>query len=257
MWSRRLRPKPQLSPVRTPRIRQLAAVLLAALALVLLGRAILPDRPPAQPPVGLFTSLPIVWAEADDLRGQLIKDHPPHRIYAALSRLGPVAALDTLDGLGPKLQRLVIAQPRALSPTENVALDNWVRAGGQVLLLADPLLTAGSIYQLGDPRRPQDIVMLSPILQRWGLELTFDEQQPGGQRKIAVSGPAIPVDLAGTWRNAAGTCQIEAEGVLATCEIGRGRVVALADADVLADTDPALLRGPAFAGLLDRAFTAH
>jgi hypothetical protein len=226
------------------------------LALVLLGRAILSDRSPTQLPVGLFTSLPIVWAEADDLRGQLIRDRPPHRIYKALSRLGPVVALDTLDGLGPKLQRLVIAQPRALSPSENVALDNWVRGGGQVLLLADPLLTAESIYQLGDPRRPQDLVMLSPILHRWDLELTVDEQQPRGIRQIAMPGPALPVDLAGTWRNPGGTCRIEAEGVLVTCLIGRGRVVALADAEVLTNSDPSLLRGPAFAGLLDRAFSA-
>ena len=50
-----------------------------------------------------------------------------------------------------------------------------MRGGGRVLLFADPMLTRHSAFALGDRRRPQDVVLLSPILARWRLELQFDE----------------------------------------------------------------------------------
>lgn len=165
--------------------------------------------------------------------------------------------LDTLEQLQPGLGQLVIAQPRPLSPTENVALDSWVRGGGQLLLFADPLLTAHSAFAVGDPRRPQDVVLLSPILTRWGLELIFAEDQPGGLRLVPGPGPAIPVNLRGTWRASGEGCQVEVDGLVATCRIGQGRVVAVADAEVLADADPDAIRGPALAAFLRRAFANH
>lgn len=222
---------------------------------VVVGWAMLPSPPP-QRPIGLFTSLPIIWGEGDSLGDLLGKGRPPHRVHAALATFGPVTPLDTLERLGPKLKRLVIAQPRPLTPAENVALDNWVRGGGQLLLLADPLLTASSVYPLGDPRRPQDVVLLSPILTRWGLELTFDERQSAGVRSIAMKGPAVPVSLAGAWRTASPACTVEGGGLLVTCRIGQGRVVALADAEVFAAEDPDATRTPALTGLLQRAFRA-
>ena len=230
--------------------------MLVAAGLALLGWTL--HRPAARPdqPIGLFTSLPLIWGEGSDLGQLLTNPPPPHRVRDALAALGPLQPLDTLEGLGPALRRLVIAQPRPLSPAENLALDNWVQGGGQVLLLADPLLTEPSVYALGDPRRPQDVVLLSPILNRWGLELTFDEQQPAGLRMIAVAGPAVPVDLAGAWRTTGGQCRAEGQGLLVTCSIGRGRVTALADAEVLAAQDPDKLREPALANLLNRAFAA-
>ena len=125
------------------------------------------------------------------------------------------------------------------------------------LLFADPLLTAHSAFAVGDPRRPQDVVLLSPILTRWGLELTFAEDQPEGLRVVPGPGPAIPVNLRGGWRASAEGCQVEAEGLVATCRIGRGHVVAVADAEVLTDADPDAIRGPALAALLRRAFANH
>ncbi len=205
-------------------------------------------------PVGLFTSLPLIWGEGEDPQQLLAAGQSPHRVKQALSALGPIRPLDTLDDLQPGLKRLVIAQPRPLSPTENVALDNWLRGGGQLLLLADPLLTEPSVYPLVDPRRPQDIVLLSPILTRWELELTFDEQQPVGVRPVAADGLTIPVNLAGAWRSAGANCRIAGAGLLVLCQVGRGRLVALADAEVLSAHDKDRLRRDALAGLLRRAF---
>lgn len=239
-----------MSPPRTRLFAALLLILAAAFGWTVLTRPAEPERA-----VGLFSSLPILWGEGDDLGDLLKSDRPAHRVRTALEAIGPVRPLDTLERLGPDLKRLVIAQPRPLSPAENVALDNWVRGGGQLLLLADPILTEHSVHAVGDPRRPQDVALLSPILTRWGLELTFDETQPAVLRSVAAHGPAIPVALAGAWRTSNPQCRLEADALLAICRIGQGKVVALADAEVAAANDAEAVRAPALAELLRRAFT--
>lgn len=191
----------------------------------------------ASEPLGLFTSLPIMWSEQSDLRDVLAASEKPHWAKAVLERRGTVVALDTLLDLA-RLDRLIMAQPRPLSPDENVALDRWVRDGGQVLLFADPMLTQESAFALGDRRRPQDVALLSPILGRWGLELRFDDRQPDGLRENA--GEGLPVNLAGELTPRAGgvdaRCTIGPQALVARCHVGKGRAVIVADA-ALFDTD--------------------
>jgi hypothetical protein len=230
-------------------------VLLFALLLGGLGWWASQQRP-AIPlrPIGLFTSLPIIWAESEQLGDLLQGDAPTHWAKVEIERRGRIVPLDTLDQLDRGLTRLVIAQPRPLSPSENVALDAWVRAGGQLLLIVDPALTAHSAFPVGDPRRPQDIALLSPILSRWGLELTFDDGQAEGEVLVQAGAVAIPVNLPGRWRLPHGSpCRSEATGLLADCRIGRGKVLALADAEVLSASDEGSHQR-ALAELLDRAF---
>ena len=172
---------------------------------------------------------------------------PPHWALAILQRHGALQPLDSLaeaSGLAAMASGglLVMAQPRPLSPQENVALDRWVRGGGHLLLFADPMLTADSIFALGDKRRPQDIVLLSPILTRWGLALTFDEDQPGGEHVVDWEGAdrdgaKLPVNLPGRFALLANSrnCRLLADGLGARCRIGKGGVLALADAALLED----------------------
>ncbi|MDP3905780.1 DUF4350 domain-containing protein [Novosphingobium sp.] len=232
-----------------------------------------PGQKPGQNPgpqvaTGLFTSLPILWNEAPDVAGQLNDAAPPHWARAELAARGPITALDTLasggSAAGPLagLTRLVLAQPRPLSPDENVALDNWVKGGGRLLLLADPALTQHSDFPITDPRRPQAVVLLSPILSRWGLDLTFDEAQPYGERVQPVMDVPVPYNLAGRWRvsgQASGgvNCRAWGDGLAVTCAVGKGRVVALADAAVLEPDDPDGARSKALRWLLDAAFIGN
>lgn len=193
-------------------------------------------------PIGLFTTLPILWPEADDIRGLLHGGAQLHWAMPALQNLGEVRALNTLSADPPPLAGLallVMAQPRVLSPSENVALDDWVRRGGRVLLFADPMLTSDSRFSLGDKRRPQDVALLSPILARWGLRLEFDDRQPAGQHDIAVAGGNLPVNLPGALALAGAPrkCRILAEGIAAQCRIGRGGALIIADAALF---EPAL-----------------
>lgn len=229
------------------------------LALAALGWLNLGRSAKVEEPIGLFTSLPILWADNPELGSELRPDARPHWALEVLGAYGTVEPLDLLtpDRL-EKLHRLVIAQPRPLAPGENVALDDWVRAGGHLLLLADPALTQDSAFAIGDPRRPQAMAMLSPILGRWELDLLFDDRQLLGESSRAVLGVPTPVNLPGRFAaRGQANCKLWADGLAVTCAIGKGRVVALADAAVLERSDPSGKRPKAFAGLLDAAFAAR
>lgn len=225
-----------------------AALLVAGIAL---AGQVFPDAPPPpsdKPALGLFTSLPIYWAETDGVAEAIDGGGSTHWAKQALEADSYLVPIDALDkGELAKLDRLLMAQPRPLAPSENVVLDDWVRAGGLLLLFADPLLTQHSRFAIGDRRRPQDMVVLSPILRRWGLDLRFDDEQPQGVREIAFKGTAVPVDLAGTFAKlppgAPAECSLSADDVIATCRVGKGGVVVVADAAVLdadSDSNPAL-----------------
>ena len=227
------------------------AVIAALTAWMLLAR-----EPAARHRVGLFTTLPILWNEAGGVGEILTSKEGPHWAKGALAEEGPVAALDTLTPETLKgLDRIVLAQPRALSPDENVVLDNWVRGGGQVLLFADPMLTEESRFPLGDRRRPEGTVLLSPILKRWGLELQFDDDQPFGERSVAAQGTALPVNMPGRFVVLKpAPCRVDGRALVARCDVGNGHVLAVADADLLKRDDPDGAGQAALAALMTRAF---
>jgi hypothetical protein len=121
-----------------------------------------------------------------------------------------------------------------LAPSENVSFDRWVTQGGQAVILADPMLTRHSRYPIGARRRPQDVVLLSPIFSHWGVELLFDDSQPGGERMAEVQRQAVPVALRGRFaRQDSSSCAILADGLLARCARGSGVAVLFADAALL------------------------
>ena len=102
------------------------------------------------------------------------------------------------------------------------------------------------------------MALLSPILNRWGLELRFDDAQTFGEAEREVMGAKVPVNLPGQFvTEGQANCRLWGQGLAVTCAIGKGRVVALADAAVLEHEDPDGTRGDAFAWLLDTAFAAR
>ncbi len=152
------------------------------------------------PELGLMGTIPIYWGESEGI-GQLLAGEVTS--HWARGRLEADFNLNPLDTLSTETLRglhyLLLAQPRALSPAENVALDAWVREGGHLLLFADPMLTGESQFAIGDRRRPQDVILLSPILEHWGLDLQFDMDQAPGFAVVQASGTPLPVNLPGTF----------------------------------------------------------
>lgn len=195
-------------------------------------------------PLALMGTIPVYWGEVESGFDALITGElHPHWARAQLERNFSLWPLDYLtpEALG-RYDYLLMAQPRGLAPEENVALDDWVRAGGRLLLLADPMMTGHSHYPLGDRRRPQDTALLSPILAHWGLELLFDaDQAEGADVRVDVGDSAsIPVNRAGRFgmRNSNAACSLKAAEILAFCSIGEGQAVILADAALLDLEDP-------------------
>jgi len=197
-----------------------------------------------KPRVGLFTSLPIYWGEGD-ISAMLDGAGEKDWVREELETRFELVPLDTLEPEAlAGLDRVILAQPRPLAPSENVAFDRWLAGGGEAVILADPMLTRHSRFPLGDRRRPQDVVLLSPIFGHWGLELSFDESQAAGESLAQIGGRAIPVNLAGQFaaRKADAddrACTVQGAGLLARCTIGSGTAVLLADAALLDWEGPA------------------
>lgn len=215
------------------------------------------EQPVSRPTLALMGTIPIYWGEADGLDSLLAGQGDAHWARAQLERQWRLQPVDHLDGEAlAQVSRLLLAQPRALTGPENVALDAWVRRGGHLLLFADPLMTGESRFGIGDKRRPQDVTLLSPILNHWGLDLHFDENQPTGVELREFAGLPLPVRLAGRFAPpAAGSgCTLEVAETLAFCTIGQGRVTVLADAAMLDLHDPAEQAADALDALTLRAF---
>ena len=181
-----------------------------------------------------MTALPLFGTLADpatllngpDQRAAII------RTLSSKYTVVPLASLDAEALAGHRI--LILAQPRALSGRELVALDAWVRRGGRVLVFTDPELLWPGDLPLGDPRRAPSIGLLDPLLAHWGLRLEPAEMNDAGPRETyTVENRQIAVAWAGNWRTGKAGCRAEAEGLIADCRIGKGHALLVADADML------------------------
>ena len=177
----------------------------------------------ARPELFLLTALPIAWGEAFGL------DPPRSPVMAALGRYYRVKLIDLPSQL-PKGALLLAAQPRALPAEELVKLDQWVRDGGRLLLLADPMLEWPSNLPLGDPRRAPMAFADTGLLQHWGLRLDAPEQR--GPVESRLAGRAVLTASPGSLA-IEGTACTPLDGLVADCHIGRGHAIVIADADFL------------------------
>jgi len=203
------------------------AVIVAAAIAVAVGRrepAAPPPRPPGErPTLLLLTSLPLVLPEQFSLKGG---GSPALRALETRYRVVPISVTDKADLARGRL--LLMAHPLAQPAEDLVALDDWVRGGSHVLLLADPLLEWPSSRPLGDPLRPPPMFMDTGLLAHWGLRLDAPDV-PGpwegtlGGQKIMTASPGRLV----------GGCAIGEGGLVAHCRIGKGAATIIADADFL------------------------
>lgn len=195
------------------------------------GAAPLPPRPVNHRPVLLLlTSLPLVFGE--DFSLQEIGS-PALRALETRYRVVPISVTDPaelkLGGL------LLMAQPLAQPADDLVALDSWVRRGGRVLLLADPILEWPSKRPLGDPLRPPTMFMDTGLLAHWGLRLDAPEER--GPRGEELGGFSAQVFSPG---ELSGRGNISRNRLVAHCDFGKGKATVIADADFLnvADIGP-------------------
>lgn len=230
------------------RIIAAAAGALLVTAAVALGMGLrersgaFPQRAASErPELMVLTSLPILFGEEFSL------DAPASPALQALQgryRLRPVSIADSGALKGGKL--LLMAQPQAQPAEVLVELDQWVRSGGRLLLLADPLLEWPSKRPLGDVLRPMPAFADTGLLGHWGLRL--DAPDAAGPATVVIDGRAVHALSPGTLVATGPGCTVEADGLAARCAIGQGQATVIADADF---ADVARRREPARSGNLD------
>ena len=214
--------------IRAPRRASIAFIILLvaaaglALAMNLRGAATSTAEPFEKAPLALLTSLPIVFGEDFDLKSV------GSPVLTALSRDFNVAPIGTTNAKELHNPLLLMAQPPAQTAENLVALDDWVRNGGRILLLADPLLEWRSSRPLGDPLRPATTFADTGLLAHWGLRLDAPDQRGPVARTIA--GYSVMTVSPGSLY---GSCRISADRLVAECHVGKGWAVVVADADLL------------------------
>jgi hypothetical protein len=183
-----------------------------------------PPRPESQrPPLLLLTSLPLMFGEGFSLRQT---GSAALKALQTRYRVVPISVADPAELAKGRL--LLMAHPLAQPAEDLVALDKWVRGGGRVLLLADPMLEWASERPLGDPLRPPPMFMDTGLLTHWGLRL--DAPVGRGPRIEELGGFDVLTVSPG---QLSGGCEISRDRLVAHCAIGQGRATVVADADLL------------------------
>ena len=206
----------------------LAAAILAAAAIAIVringdSKSLPPRAARDRPTLLLLTSLPLMFGEGFSLQQN---GSPALVALQTRYRVVPisVAAPDELA----KGRLLLMAHPLAQPPEDLVALAQWVRRGGRVLLLADPMLEWPSQRPLGDPLRPPPMFMDTGLLAHWGLRLDAPDKRGPQMRKLG----GFNVTTVSPGR-LSGKCPISSDALVAHCAIGKGDATIVADADLL------------------------
>lgn len=179
----------------------------------------------------LLTALPIVFPETFGLQGG------GSAALSALQERYRVVSISVADAASLKRGRLLFMAHAFAQPAGAlVDLDAWVRSGGAVVLLADPMVEWDSQRPLGHSLRPPPMFADTGLLARWGLRLEAPdnrgpaERRLGGRRVLTISPGAL-----------SGKCSVSADRLVARCRIEKGRATIIADADFL---DVERLPGP-------------
>jgi hypothetical protein len=171
----------------------------------------------------LLTSLPLLFNEGFSLQGG---DSPALKRLQTRYRIVPISVTDAAELRKGRL--LLMAQPPAQTAENLVALDAWVRSGGRVLLLADPMLEWPSERPLGDPLRSPPMFTDTGLLAHWGLRLDAPDERGSAERELG--GFQVVTVSPGRLE---GRCSVSNDALIARCRLGAGQATIVADADLL------------------------
>lgn len=226
--------------------RPFAAALLAVAAVLwwvgshaVLARTAMGDVTPQTGRIVVVSGLLLAVWDADNAIKGAREDPALTMLRAAVAR--PVQLADSLSGGALKpADRLLLVHPRALAPEALVEIDRFVRAGGRAVILADGLSAWPPPFAMGDARNPPVTSLLTPLLDHWGIGLAAPVPGSAAGEEVAVQHGRFRLRLhsAGHFDRLPPQCRGEAaiapqQPAVATCRIGKGEAVLLADADLL------------------------
>ena len=196
----------------------------AALMALAACRADTAPVPAIKPTLYVLTSLPLLFDEgfaigpATGEAAVLLREHYTLKPIDLPSQLPPGATL-------------LAAQPRALPAEELVVLDAWVRGGGRMLLLADPMLEWPSERPFGDRLRPPLAYADTGLLLHWGLRLDAPDKR--GLHSFRNEMADVDTLSPGRIVKIGSDCKTDDVAISAFCRLGRGEATVIADADWL------------------------
>ncbi len=193
------------------------------------------DRVP-RPKIAIMSSLPL-RAVDHDIHAAIATKGENALVYQRLSYDFEISMIDNMDQYHDAKSILLLAQPRALRPSELVKIDALVRGGSNILIFADPALEWESDFSIGDKRRPLFTSLLSPLLTHWGLDLVLPMDKAQKSQIFHIGALSLRTRAPGAWQvrdDAEGAhCMLSAESLVAACNIGKGHALLVADADLL------------------------
>lgn len=213
-------------------------LVLLALTLCWLAREARVEPSQRSPELAVISGLPLFWREGE--KGLVARADAP--IVTLLRQRFTVTPVDSPLALQKgSAKALLLAQPRAFSMDESVALNAWIGKGGRALILADPQLRWPMDLPLGDRRRPPAVTLLAAMIEYWGVKLM--PPGAGEERHFLGDGRVLTVYAASGFEHAGPDCRIVGRGLVARCIVGKGSATIVADADLIDDrlwlADPA------------------
>jgi hypothetical protein len=189
-------------------------ILMIALFALGIARIVRAPEPERGGEIGL-----IALAEARPVSEMILAEHQLavlRELYARWAfRWVPAITYEAMEGVPV----MVVTLRRPLFYSEAIDLDAWVRDGGRALLFAEP----GQSWPA-----PADTVNADLVDSTWALRLAPRDDGP----LVLPGGSSLMLHNAGRWR-ARGGCDVRADGFIAECRPGKGRVLLVADTGLL------------------------
>ncbi|WP_265564384.1 motility-associated ABC transporter substrate-binding family protein [Sphingomicrobium arenosum] len=178
----------------------------------------------------VLSGLPLYFTQGFSL------DAAPSPLFQALDGAHDLEMIDSTSSEALADARLLLmAHPRAQTAENLVALDDWVRGGGRLLLLADPAFRGAG--DLPSNMGPPPFFADTGLLDHWGLALEGPLTE--GDAAVAAEAGALLVTAPGRLVATGEACSVHDDGFRAECAIEQGRVTVLADADFAVREDAA------------------
>lgn len=152
-----------------------------------LSRLVWSLKNPDPPRVGLLSRLPMTEG-VDPGTG---RQYPN---WAVMDRIEDFAEVETLadaEDIDDDLDMLLIAHPHTYDDATLYAIDQYLLAGGRILMLADPVADSqsGEREQDGDTEMHVSSSDPGDLLAGWGIELDLEHALADPRSGMVVSGP--------------------------------------------------------------------
>lgn len=151
-----------------------------------LSRVVWSLKNPDPPRIGLLSRLPII-AGVDPGTG---RQYPNWAVMDRIEELAEVERITAAEEIGDDLDMLMVAHPHRYDDATLYAIDQYLLAGGRILMLVDPVSDSQSGVREQDGDTELHVSSSDPgnLLTGWGIELDLERALADPRSGMVVSG---------------------------------------------------------------------